>query len=110
MENKDWLKNLKQGDSVIVKSRYRKTLSTIDKITPTGRIKIGTSQYKDGYLMGGNTWDHEYLIEASEEEIVKLQEEIERRNLVNEVRNINTNKLSLDQLRRIKLIFDESIK
>lgn len=50
MEDKDqrigWLRNLKSGDKVIVSSRYRTTIKTINKITPIGRI---TSKWESNY-------------------------------------------------------------
>ncbi len=43
--NNDWIKDLKAGDTVIVRGRWREEIETIDIITPTGRIKIRNTYY-----------------------------------------------------------------
>ncbi len=46
--NNDWIKSLKAGDKVIVCYRgiySYDTVKTVDKVTPTGRIKVGCDYY-----------------------------------------------------------------
>lgn len=61
MENKNWLKELKVGDDVLVRE-YSWTGSSwskakVEKITPTGFIKVKDILYKpqDGYSRSGNS-------------------------------------------------------
>lgn len=67
MEDKDkrvdWLRELKEGDKVIISGGYRKAIRKIDKITPTGRIKIDDIQYDCmGYEMSSNIWNRNHSL------------------------------------------------
>ena len=41
-----WLKTLKIGDKVLIRSRTGYRTDIVEKITPTGQIKIKSSDYK----------------------------------------------------------------
>ena len=57
-----WLKDLKEGDKVIVQSRYNTSIKTITKITPSGRIKIESDQFDSfGQQSPGDKWYPVYL-------------------------------------------------
>lgn len=62
---------------VIISTKYRDTVHTVDKVTPTGRIKIENIYYnKYSIEMGGGTWRWSSLHEATPEalnEIAKTQ-------------------------------------
>lgn len=76
--------NVKKGDTVLVyQSQYgevKKRLSTVDNVTPTGRIKVnGLTFAPNGSKMGGNELGTLVRIEEiSEEQIEEIKEEIKR--------------------------------
>jgi hypothetical protein len=72
--NNDFIKTLKSGDAVIVSNNWDKSVKTVDKITPTGLIKVDGRLYgKDGYE---RTQDrcHALLMEATPEAIQAIEE------------------------------------
>lgn len=78
----EWLKTLKPGDLVIVDmsshfNRRNYIKDTVEKITPTGRIKLTTSgqYYPDGREVG-NKYGHAKLLPPTPEhlEIIKRRE------------------------------------
>lgn len=55
----DWISNLKPGDEVFVRSPYGdKYLRTVEKITPTGLIKVGGCLYTQEGRQRGETFAH----------------------------------------------------
>lgn len=118
-ESKDqrtgWLKDLKVGDKVFVRS-YRgafgstKNLAVVDKITPTGRIKIGLQQFTPlGVLNLG--YDFKRLEQATEESIKESMLEKQKYALVEEiadkVRGGVLEEMSILDLKEIKMTLDK---
>lgn len=68
----DWLKNLKQGDYVFINGRSGKRLTTIQRITPTGRVVVDNIQFVGG-VNRSNGWNIIVLEEATEEAIGKYK-------------------------------------
>lgn len=68
----NWLKELKAGDKVFVRSRLGTTLETVQRITPTGRVVVNNIQFIDG-TNRSNTWDIIVLEEATEEKIKEYE-------------------------------------
>ena len=100
-----WLSSLKQGDKVIVQRRSIEDICTVERITPTGIIKLNNRlQFdKHGRERGaGYGWTH-WLRELTDEK----RAEFEHRNLAQRVSKIDWSKCSADQLRRIKAITEE---
>lgn len=81
-ERNNWLQNLKAGDAVIVR-RYRHghiggtsyADAVVEKITPTGMIKVDGRLYKNGVARG----DREYEIFSPDDR--KIQEERKEHNI-----------------------------
>lgn len=49
--SEEWLKNLKVDDSVFVVNTFgNKSLNTVQKVTPTGRIVVNNTLYTDGCI------------------------------------------------------------
>lgn len=66
--------DFKVGDLVVVSSRWSEKVLKVEKITPTGRIKVGGSYYtKDGSMIGGDAWDRSRIIPATEEMIDSIE-------------------------------------
>lgn len=73
----EFLKNLKAGDLVIVSSRTFEAIRKVEKITPSGLIKVnGTLYNKDGGERGGDIWNRCYLIEATPERLQAVRERL----------------------------------
>lgn len=68
----NWLKELKEGDKVFVRSRSGTTLETVQKITPTGRVVVNNTQFIGG-TNKSNMWNIFVLEEATEEKIKKYE-------------------------------------
>ena len=120
MDSNAWLKELKEGDSVYVdESRYGNhdyRLTTVAKITPTGRIKVwnargsDTKEFKsDGTRKEGDArWREHYRLVQYTEDLHRREQEIkEFNNYVGCFRNKNWGTLTLDQLRAIYAILRE---
>jgi len=99
-----WLENLKAGDKIIVTSRYYQTITTVEKITPTGRIKIDGEYFgKDGYAIGrGDTWyGRSHLKEATPEAVEKIRQNNIIDKAIEATRNIRKEKLTYEQASKI---------
>ena len=107
---KEWIKNLKPGDTVIVESKYRLAIKKVTKVTPTGRIVIGDSQYNpDGYLRGTDMYNREYILEATPEQLEKTQNKITRVQSLNKIGKFDFNKMDNESLLKIIEIIENSI-
>lgn len=82
-----WIKSLKVGDKVAIENYgYRKyyTVGVVDKITPTGRINVGTYVFRPNgtaYGKGGLT---KYLTQCTPE----IEQEVEYQTTLSRVRNM----------------------
>ena len=117
-QRKGWLKDLKVGDQVfVVESRGvfsdYKTLATVGKITPTGRINVGKYQFPPtGSVYKGSYWTR--LEQATDEAIESFYEEEQKAEYI---RAINKGidgkliqKMSKSDLEIIKKTFDKYIE
>lgn len=108
MDNKEWLKELKQGDKVVYNAGHRNIdyiMVTVEKITPTGIIKTsdGRSWNTNGRERGRekSTWRATYYLQPFTQEI---KDKLEKTSLCFDFNKVNLEKLSLDQLRQIHAI------
>lgn len=67
----DWLKNLKVGDKVFVRSNRGISLETVQKVTPTGKIVVNNTLYTNGSNRS-NMWNFLSLVEATDEAVDKF--------------------------------------
>jgi len=75
MNEKEWIKNLKVGDEVIVVSRGcggTERISKIDRITPKGFLSIGGDLFKLNGNLRGQSW--KWLREPTKENKLKIQQ------------------------------------
>lgn len=109
MDYYEWLKKLKPGDDVIVcawnwGSSY--TSSKVEKITPTGLIRVLGILYKpnDGYSKSGSS---NLLNPKDEDAIEKLKEYKERKFVIGtmyKIRNTNSKAVTYEQAVQINKI------
>lgn len=83
--NEEWLKNLKVGDRVFVVGNSGKSLRTVQRITPKGRIVVDNTLYTDGANCS-NEWDIRHLKEATESEVKLYKREMFVRNVFSKLR------------------------
>ena len=100
------LSELKKGDKVtIYRGSYITGIHRIDKITPTGFIKVGDALYnKDGSRRGeGSIWNRESIVPTTQEH----RDFLEKKAIANRLDATNFMSLSLDKLRRLIAIVEE---
>jgi hypothetical protein len=77
MQNKEWLQNLKVGDVVFRTQNYTSAMIkvTVKRITKTQIITTNNEKFwkKDGYNVGGGTWDTQRIYEATPELMEKFK-------------------------------------
>ena len=87
MSEKEWLKDLKAGDRVYTRSNgiagNRYALHTVQKITPTGRIRVNGDLYQDGYYSAQGSWSGYNL----EKYTLELEAQLEAEALLNRMRH-----------------------
>ena len=115
MENKDWLKELKIGDKVIVdSSRFgQKNLSIyqVKKITKKGFLRVGTSKLDGGLFRNGgqkvDSYGYNHLVQWTQE----LEDQIRARNKlrrnVHQLLKINWVDVSTEKIEKIIEILDK---
>ena len=105
MSDKDWLKKLKIGDNVYVRSNgiagTKYYLHTVQKITPTGRIRVNGDLYRDVYYSAQGSWSGYNL----EKYTLELEAQLEAEALLNRMRhkinNMDVFGLSPDKVQEI---------
>ena len=112
--DKDFLKNLKAGDKVIVSDRYASCVRVVQRLTKTliivdegdGR-NAGRYNRNSGWLTGFDIWNSASLKEATQEKISKVNEENKRLNQLRKIKSFRYPILNNDQLDRIVNILNE---
>ena len=67
---------LKAGDQVIVRSNTSTAIGTVERVTPTRRIKVDNDYYdRTGLLIGDERWHGRYITPATNEEVAKIKRE-----------------------------------
>lgn len=86
----DWISNLKPGDEVFVRSPYGdKYLRTVEKITPTGLIKVGGCLYTKEGRQRGETFAHG-LSECTPEKKEEFMRDIFVSGVTRAIRNVKS--------------------
>lgn len=110
MDNREWLKQLKSGDDVVIRtwgwgeSSY--TDAKVEKITPTGFIRVKGILYRpnDGYSRSVNS----YLLDPNDETTIQLLKKYKEDKFVsetmNKIRNTNYNDVTYEQAVAIRKI------
>lgn len=107
MENKDWISMLKVGDQVATRvSNNTHKVTTVEKITPTGRIKTanGYQFNNNGRQIGESEHFHVYLKELTPE----VKWTIKKKALLYKCEKINFAELTLEQLESVLKVVEES--
>jgi hypothetical protein len=90
-------REFKVGDEVLVRYDNKMWLAKVEKITPSGRVKVGDTYYKkDGHEIGGG-WYKKRITRPTN----KDKDEIKRRKLINTLTSFDWDKVSLSVLSHI---------
>lgn len=107
MFEESWLKELKAGDKVFVSSHSGTTLTTVQRITPTGRVVVNNIQFIDG-INKSNMWDIIRLDEATEEKINKYKARGFVQRVFNELRQKKS--MTYEQAKQVNEILDLGVQ
>ena len=102
----EWLKNLKVGDKVFVKSNFNKSLATVQRITPSGRIVVNNTLYTNGFNRS-NIWNILSLEEATEKAVTKF---VRTEFIRNVFKAVVDKKLTYEQAKQINEVLDLGVK
>lgn len=96
------LENVKVGDKLLVRSRGRRSLQTVTRITATLVITNSDRFSKQtGKAHGYDSWSHTYAEPATAEDIESITREIRRKSLIFKCQGIDFESLSDSQLEQI---------
>ena len=122
MDRKEWLSNLKIGNSVCYKrwDRWERThfytIVSIKNITQKGNIRLDSGELlnSDGHYHKRGSWGDGYFIdiEPLTEEIIKeIKDRREKKNAINVIRNIfektDLKNIETEKLKKIIEIMEE---
>ena len=105
------LEDLKVGDKVMVVGAYiHNRISQVKKVTKKHIIVEGSKYSKAfGYVVGYNNYSSNHIRPATEEDIKRVEEETEKRNIVKYLTKTHFEKLSLTTLVAISDIIEMEI-
>ena len=105
------LENLKVGDKVIVGGVYiHNRISQVERVTKKYIIVESVKYSKAfGWVAGCSSYSANHIRPATEEDIRRVEEETEKRNIVNYLTIANFEKLSYETLVAIRDIVEKEI-
>lgn len=105
------LGDLKAGDKVIVGGAYSYCrISQVEKVTKKYIVVEGNKFSKEfGWIDGCSSYTSDYIRPATEEDIKRVEEETEKRNIVNYLTKTHFEKLSFTTLVAIRDMVEKEI-
>lgn len=105
------LENLKVGDKVIVGGAFiYNRISQVEKVTKKYIIVEGSKYSKAfGWVVGCSSYSSNHIRPATEEDIRRVEEEVEKRGIIKWLRNTIFEKLSFAALVAIRDIVEKEI-
>lgn len=109
MVNKE-LENLQVGDLVFVYYHSRICIKAVQKITPTGLIKVdGLLFNTDGYLRGRDRYCTTHIEIATPERIEDFKKRVYIKKTFSDLRDLKVEDISFEQAQEINRIFNNFI-
>ena len=104
--------NVKVGDKVIIQGRWNEeSIHTVEKITPTGLIKVcGYTFYDNGTQRGGDSWSSFRLIEATPEAIQRIKDRKTVRKAISMCRKVDTDKIDIDTANKLIALLEGKVE
>ena len=105
------LEDLKVGDKVIVGGAYSYCrIRQVEKVTKKHVVVEGNKFSKEfGWIDGCSSYTSDHIRPATEEDIRRVEEETEKRNIVNYLTKIHFKELSYEALVAIRDIVEKEI-
>ena len=102
------LKDLVEGDEVLVTGMSHRHISKVDKVTKT-QIIVNNARFKrDSGWQCGDVWDRKSISVPTEKEISDVKEENFRKKLIYAIRSFDFKRLSTDELKQVyKIVKDK---
>lgn len=96
------LKDLVEGDEVLVTSMYYRRIAKVDKVTKT-QIVVDNARYRrnSGLQCGDDIWDRKSISVPTEKEISDVKEENFRKKLIYAISSFDFKRLSTDELKQV---------
>lgn len=96
------LKDLVEGDEVLVTGMYYRRIAKVDKVTKT-QIVVDDARYRrnSGLQCGNDIWDRKSISVPTEKKISDVKEEIFRKKLVYAISSFDFERLSTDELKQV---------
>ena len=96
------LKDLVEGDEVLVTSMYYRRIAKVDKVTKT-QIVVDNARYRrnSGLQCGDDIWDRKIIYVPTEKEISDVKEENFRKKLIYAISSFDFKRLSTDELKQV---------
>lgn len=104
------LKNLKVGDLVFVYYYSSTCIKPVQKITPTGLIKVDGNLFNtNGFIRGGDKYCTTHIEVATPEEIEEFRQRIYIKKVFNNLKKLKIEDITFEQAKEINRIlsFDE---
>ena len=101
--------NVKAGDKVIISTRNGDYITTVEKITPSGRIKTKDNYAfrPNGTQIGGDYWYTRRLYEYTEERAQKVMQKMVIDKAYSKIRSINYDDITYKMARDILATLDK---
>lgn len=117
--SKEWLKQLKVGDKVIVteynrfsalQHRYRS--ETVEKITPTGQLKVSNcpANFKNGTMLGSNSeyaTSSTYLEPHEPERVAEINAINHRRKILKKIASVKWDDIGNNTIEQVLAILGD---
>lgn len=103
------LKDLVEGDEVLVTGMFHRHISKVDKVTKT-QIIVNNARFKrdSGWQCGSDRWNIRRIAVPTEKEISDVKEEDLRKTLIYAISSFDFKRLSTDELKQVyKIVKDK---
>ena len=96
------LKDLVEGDEVLVTGMFHRHIAKVDKVTKT-QIVVDNARYRrnSGLQCGDDIWDRKSISVPTEKEISDVKEENFRKKLIYAISSFDFKRLSTDELKQV---------
>lgn len=96
------LKDLVEGDEVLVKGMSHRHIAMVDKVTKT-QIIVNNARFRrdSGWQCGSDRWNVRRISVPTEKEISDVKEENFRKKLIYAISSFDFKRLSTDELKQV---------
>ena len=96
------LKDLVEGDEVLVTGMYYRRIAKVDKVTKT-QIIVNNARFRrdSGWQCGSDGWNVRRISVPTEKEISDVKEEDFRKKLIYAISSFDFKRLSTDELKQV---------